>query len=128
MLIRFAAVGLIGFCVDAGILTLLVNGMGWHHYSARAVSFTLAVTVTWLANRSFVFARTAQPRREYVRYFAVQICGALINLGTYVAVIETWPGLGATPVIPLAIGAVLGLICNFLGSRWLVFTEPAGHD
>lgn len=123
MLLRFTAVGLIGFIVDAGVLSFLVTAGGWHHYVARGVSFPLAVTVTWLANRTWVFRKTGRVRREYLGYFAVQITGALINLGTYVAVIETWPGLATTPVIPLAVGAALGLVFNFLASRRFVFAQ-----
>ena len=121
MLVRFAAVGAIGFIVDAGLLTLLVSLGGWHHYSARAISFAVAVTITWLCNRSWVFTKTDRAHREYLGYFSVQVAGALINLGTYVVVIETWPALSAVPVIPLAIGASLALIFNFLASRRFVF-------
>lgn len=100
---------------------MLVSGLGWHHYPSRAVSFSLAVTATWLLNRNWVFGPSADTRREYLRYFSIQAVGALINLGTYVTVIETVPRLAGTPVIPLAIGAGLALVFNFLTSRCFVF-------
>jgi SAM-dependent methyltransferase len=49
----------------------------------------------------------------------------LLNLGTYVAAIQTWPSLGATPVIPLAIGAALGLLFNFTAARALVYGQSS---
>lgn len=120
---RFCGFGAIGFVVDASVLTLLVNGFDWNHYTARVVSFALAVTVTWLLNRTWAFARTANARSEYARYFVVQGIGAAINLGTYVAVIEIFPGLAKIPVVPLAVGAAPALVFNFLASRSLVFTD-----
>jgi len=119
--LRFCVVGGIGFCVDAGALTLLVNGFGWNPYLARLVSFSAAVTVTWLLNRRWVFARTANATSEYAGYFAVQCVGAAINLGTYVAVIQLRPELAALPVIPLAIGAGLALVFNFLATKIFVY-------
>lgn len=121
-LARFAAVGSLGFLIDASILTLLVNGFSFGHYSGRAISFSLAVTATWYANRRWVFEPTARMSAEYARYFSVQIAGAVLNLGIYVVVIELAPSLAAWPVIPLAVGAVAALGFNFVMSRAFVFT------
>lgn len=122
---RFCGFGAVGFIVDAGVLTLLVNGFDWNHYTGRLVSFALAVTVTWLLNRTWVFDRTANAQTEYARYFSVQGIGAIINLGTYVGAIEVAPNLAQVPIIPLAIGAVLALGFNFLASKFFVFDQLA---
>lgn len=121
--LSFAKVGGIGFGVDAAILTLLVSGLGWGHYGARAISFAAAVSVTWYLNRRWTFARraSADRRREYSRYFAVQTVGAAINLGIYSVCIELLPVLGTYPVIPLAIGAGVAMVFNFLASRHFAF-------
>jgi putative flippase GtrA/SAM-dependent methyltransferase len=118
---RFALVGGLGFVVDATVLTLLVNAMGYGHYLSRAVSFTLAVTVTWWINRSWVFRAGTPTGREYSGYFLVQMVGAVTNLGIYVLVIELVPRLAAIPVVPLAIGAIIAMIFNFLLMRRFVF-------
>lgn len=120
--IRFAMVGGMGFVIDASVLTLLVNGLGYGHYVSRAVSFSLAVTATWLVNRRWVFEAGAPSGREYSGYFIVQLIGAAINLGIYVLVIELVPTLAALPVIPLACGALIALVANFLLARRFVFT------
>ena len=44
---RFGLIGSVGFAVDAGVLTWLVRVHGWGLYEARALSFALAVTVTF---------------------------------------------------------------------------------
>lgn len=118
---RFALVGALGFVIDASILTLLVNVLGYGHYVSRAVSFTLAVTVTWWINRSWVFQAGTPTSREYSGYFLVQMVGAVTNLGVYVLVIELVPGLAAMPVIPLAVGASVAMLVNFLLMRRLVY-------
>lgn len=122
---RFALVGGLGFMVDASVLTLLVNGMGYGHYGSRAVSFTLAVTVTWLVNRRWVFQAGSPTRREYSGYFVVQLLGAVINLAVYVLVIELHPPLAKTPVLPLAVGSVVAMFSNFLLARRFVYRPPA---
>jgi putative flippase GtrA len=122
-LFRFALVGGVGFIVDATVLTLMVNGLGYGHYVSRAVSFTLAVTVTWLLNRRWVFQAGSPTGREYSGYFAVQLLGAFINLGVYVLVIELVPVLAAIPVVPLAIGSAVAMFSNFLLARRFVFRQ-----
>jgi len=117
-------VGALGFTVDATLLTVLVHGFDWSHYTARAVSFAMAVTVTWLCNRHFVFQRSRDPRREFGAYFVTQVVGAVINLGTYALLIEMLPALARVPVIPLAGGGILALLFNYsAASRW-VFANP----
>lgn len=120
----FAAVGALGFMADATILTTLVHGLDWSHYTARAVSFVAAVTVTWACNRRFVFDPSRHARREYGAYFVTQVIGAMINLGSYALTIELEPNLAQVPVIPLAGGAALALLFNYTAaSRW-VFASP----
>lgn len=116
----FVAVGGLGFIVDAAILSALVHIYAWPHFSARALSFAAAVTVTWYCNRRWVFTRTNDRAREYGAYFSVQAVGAVINLGTYALVIALFPPLARAPLIPLAVGAVLALVFNYSGaSRWV---------
>lgn len=123
---RFVAAGGIGFLIEALILTWLAQGKGMDIYAARAVSFTVAVTATWAINRNFAFAGLARERRgrEYSAYFLVQVVGAVINLGVFAAAIALWPGLRSVPVVPLAMGAAVALVFNFLASRTWVFRGP----
>jgi putative flippase GtrA len=128
-LFRFALVGGVGFIVDATVLTLLVNGLGYGHYASRAVSFSLAVTVTWLLNRRWVFQAGSPTGREYSGYFAIQLLGAFINLGVYVLVIELVPALAAIPVVPLAFGSAVSMFSNYLLARRFVYRQtPVGLE
>ena len=117
----FLVVGGAGFAVDAGILTLLVNVLDWHHYAARLLSFSAAVTLTWSLNRIYVFGKTADASSEYARYIVIQCVGAAINLGAYVGIIEWRPALASLPVVPLAVGAALSMLFTFFASRRFAF-------
>jgi putative flippase GtrA len=119
---KFAVVGGVGFAIDAGVLTLAVRELS-SVYTARAVSFACAVLVTWVLNRLYVFDpdKRASLAFEYGRYLATQIAGALTNLAVFVALVESIPRLATTPVVPLAIGAVLGAVVNYGGSALWVF-------
>ena len=121
----FAVVGAIGFLIDASFLTILMTGFGFDHYTARAISFTVAVTSTWYMNRRWVFARQAvqMSGREYMSYVVVQVIGAMINLLVFVAAIELIDDLVEIPVIPLAMGAAVALLFNFCASSRFVFAD-----
>lgn len=124
----FAAIGALGFLVDAGILTAVMYGFDANHYAARAISFTVAVTTTWYMNRRWVFKRVAAQKtgREYTAYLVVQTIGAVINLSVFVAAIELAPALSDTLLVPLALGAAVALLFNFSASSRFVFS--AGPD
>ena len=128
-LARFIVVGCIGFAVDAGVLVLALRHLTPSIYAARTLSFTTAVFVTWLCNRTFVFSAADAGLRlvaEYGRYLTTQVTGAIANLLVFVALIELVPRLAATPVVPLAFGAVAGALVNYAGSVWWVFRPRRG--
>jgi putative flippase GtrA len=120
----FVVVGTAGFIVDATILALLVHGYQWGDYTARLVSFAVAVTVTWLLNRSYVFSdtRTHNRRSEYTRYLTVQGMGMAINFLIYTLCLISSPLMDRWPVLALAVGSAVALIFNYAGARIFVFT------
>ncbi|MEO8536319.1 MAG: GtrA family protein [Betaproteobacteria bacterium] len=122
-LLRFALVGAVGFVVDAGVLTAMLGSVTPSVYAARAVSFSVAVLVTWLLNRRFVFGPTQRQHAgaEYLRYLVTQVIGALTNLAVFFTLVAAFPVLTGRPVVPLAAGAVLGAIVNYWGSTLWVF-------
>ena len=119
---RFLSVGAMGFVVDGVLLTALMQS-GWKILPARLVSFISAVTLTWLLNRLWTFRlnKNVEVRREYASYIATQIIGALINFSIFFALIEFHPSLKDIPLIPLAFGAVVSLVSNYIISKIYVF-------
>jgi len=121
-LARFAAVGAIGFVVDAAVLQLLVSVASWSPFAARAVSFPVALACTFTLNRLWTFRGLRLPlARAYGAYGAIQVVGALINLFVFSACVVLAPPLYERPVIALGIGAAVSLLFNFYATRSVVF-------
>lgn len=120
-LLRFSAVGIVGFLLDAGVLTYLTSHWGWEPWIARVPSFATAVCATWLLNRRYSFAvNTPRSWSEGTKYSAIQVIGALINFVIFVLLIAHSSLLRNTLIVALAIGACGGLAFNFLATYlWL---------
>ncbi len=121
----FAIVGGAGFAVEAILMTGLTQVAGWSVWYARIPSFATAVLVTWLLNRTLTFPGRGLQRRstEALLYSAIQLCGAGINLAIFALCLIGWPQLERLPVVPLAVGAIGGLACNFAASNGLLYAR-----
>ena len=119
---RFLVVGGVGFCIDGGLLTVLLKS-DWVIMSSRSLSFLSAVTFTWLLNRLWTFEpnRYTGVHREYAAYIATNVIGALLNLVVFFALIQMYPPLQETPLVPLAFGAAVSLVFNYTTSKKYVF-------
>ena len=127
--LRFCAVGVAGFFVDAAALYMVAPVVGW--YAGRILSFWAAATTTWILNRTFTFRSHvdanrdtgAEPGvlREYLSYLASMLGGAVVNYLAYLLVLHFVPWASA-PLIGVAIGSCAGLVVNFLVARHIVFS------
>lgn len=129
-LIKFGVVGGAGFIVDIGLFNLLQHGpvavLSGKPVTAKIISVSVAMIVTWLGNRLWTFSqkRTSTKVREFVGFVVVNIGGMAI------AVLCLWLSryvFGFTS--PLAdnisangVGLVLGMIFRYLAYKYLVFT------
>ncbi len=123
---KFVVTGAVGFAVDAGVLTLLVAVLDWGPIVSRAISFPVALCITWLLNRVWTFKRTDQHYfLQSIRYGIVQVCGAGVNLAAYAVLIASGPSiLARVPVIGLALASMLAMLVTYLGSRYWAFAGP----
>jgi putative flippase GtrA len=121
--VRFGMVGVVGFVVDAGVLQALVSMAGWGPIAARAVAVPTAVFATWLLNRSFTFpeAQGGPAWPSLMRYAAVSALGASVNFVAYTSLVMASSFMAARPLVPLAIGSVIAMIVNYLGSKHFAF-------
>jgi putative flippase GtrA len=119
---RFAAVGVIGFAVDAGIVELLKHSAG--PLIAQLVAFPVASTVTWALNRKFTFGASQLPVvLEWLRYVFANLFGWVANNAAYAWLVLKLPVAYHHPIIAVAAGSVAGMFLNFGTSRSVVFAQ-----
>ncbi|MGB3627359.1 MAG: GtrA family protein [Henriciella sp.] len=123
-LVRFGAVGALGFLVDAGVLALLIS-LGSGPFLARIISIALAMFVTWRLNRSLTFGASEDGQaREAGRYFGVAIAVALLNYAIYSGLLLTFPA--CPPVLATAISTAICTAVSFLGYGKYAFRPGKG--
>jgi putative flippase GtrA len=118
----FGVVGTIGFVVDAATLVALRDGLGV--YAARLVSFVVAVTATWLLNRSVTFKERETGVgiwQEYARYFGLMIAGGLVNYATYSLLVWKFDQSPLWLVVYVGAGSIAGLLVNYLSASKLLY-------
>lgn len=121
----YCAVGCVGLFVDVVTLAMMRNALGI--YGARAVSFLVAATATWLMNRRVTFSVIPDKQggimREYAHYLGVMAAGGLVNYATYSALAWKFDQSAWALSVYVAIGSFAGLGVNYLGVSRLIYRE-----
>ena len=126
---RFAAVGTVGYMVDAAVLALDTRWLGMDPYSGRVLSIFVAMTFTWLGNRYLTFAQrrahgAGAIAREWLKFIGANAVGAVINYGVYAALVHSGPPPLDDKYAAQFLGVLAALIFNFTLSKKLVFKGP----
>ena len=119
--VRFCAVGFAGLAVD---VATVYAARGWVGiYAAGLLAYGTAVTATFLLNRAWTFAGMGRGGvwRQYGLFIAANAVGAMLNRGTFFALVTLVPVCAAHPVLAIFAGTAAGLFANFTLSRRLVF-------
>ncbi len=121
--LSFAAVGTVGFAVDAAAFLFFFYLLGFGHYTSRVAAFLCAVSLTWVLNRTYTFraAATANKAKEYAGYVVVQTMGALINIVIFGLCIESSTMFFEFPVLALTLGSVVAMFFNYAGAYRFVY-------
>jgi putative flippase GtrA len=118
--IRFSLVGGLGFLTDAVVLALLLGVTPLGPFLARLVSIGLAMTVTWLCNRSLTFRPSGRGAlHEGARYGGVAIAVSIFNYLVYGGLLVAMPWMPPLVALVIASGAAMAL--SYLGYSRLVF-------
>jgi len=83
----------------------------------------IAVTITWLLNRTFTFrlSRTERLHKEYFAYLTAQSFGALVNFAVFAFCIVSSKALKQYPVVALFCGSGAAMVVNFISMKFVVF-------
>lgn len=124
---RYCGVGGAGFVVDAGMLYALMAGLEWGPGSARGVSITLAILVTWALNRRWTFGRGRRRGwAELLLYAAANAVGAGLNFAVYsLALLVSGRDSPAASLAALVLASGVALVFNFAVNKWIVFASGA---
>jgi putative flippase GtrA len=118
----FFLTGGTAYVIDTAVLLLLVHGAGIDPFTARVAAIGAAMIVAWQMHRRITFSVTAKPTiAEGLRYAAVAWSAALVNFGTYAALLLLFPTM-AVIVAQFASSAVAALF-SYLGLRFGVFAR-----
>jgi putative flippase GtrA len=121
-LVRFGAVGAVGFVVDASVLVAIVMLTGIAPLPARVLSFLIAATATFVLNQRFTFQfGDGFSFGRWASYLTTTAIGACVNVAIY----RLWIAYaGAIPlhlVIGTAVGSIAAMFINYFASSTLVF-------
>lgn len=120
-MLRFGAVGTIGFLIDVATVYALIPSLGL--YGAGMAAYFIAATANWALNRAWTFRdRAHRPAHtQWLRFLAVNLIGFVVNRGAYSFLLLSFVMPRHYPVFAVAAGALSGFLVNFLLSRRLVF-------
>jgi putative flippase GtrA len=123
----FAAIGLFGYFVDAGVTFVAAKYGGLSPELARPPGFIIATIVNFALNRSITFRQSRAPLvRSFLRYCGVASVGLAVNYAVYSVCVLLAPraGIAVTPaILPLFVAAGSGaaMVLTFIGFRFFAF-------
>ena len=127
---KFVAVGGVGFLVDVGVFNLLLLHPASHAawpMIAKSASTAVAIAVNWIGNRLWTFRdqRRADTAREGIEFLVASLVGsgvALLCLGVSHYVLGFTSTL-ADNISANVVGLILGSAVRFVAYRWWVFAD-----
>ena len=130
--IRFCLVGLSSFIIDVGISYVLTYKLNIKWEVSKTISFTLAVTNSFLINRKWTFDAIGQREHhtQYAMFFSVNVVGYLLNLFIMKGVLflETGSISGNFAKKTFFIATLAATACvvfwNFFANKHWTFKEP----
>jgi putative flippase GtrA len=124
-IISFAAVGTVGFLLDATIVWALTQFTNITPIWAKLIAFPFAVTLIWLLNRNSTFKDRKQSNylKEWAKYIQVNSLGAITNNVSFIILVANIGYLYQHPIIAVALGSMIGMTFNYLGSKIWVFQK-----
>jgi putative flippase GtrA len=119
--VKFAAVSLLGFAVDAGLLQLGTT-LGLQAAWARLISLICAMQVTFAINSMHVFReRDRDLPQQWTRYMLSNGFGNFCNYWIFVTLVSLHWAIASNHLVALCCAAFVAWMMNFASARFWVF-------
>jgi putative flippase GtrA len=142
---RFIAVGILNTVIDFSILNILVFGLNFNKILANSISVSVAMTISYLLNKSIVFKHTGQHQASKIIQFIIitafglyviqngiidllihhyNLLGHLANSWLHAAIVSNslnynFIALNSAKLV----ATIITLFWNYLMYRYLVFRQ-----
>jgi putative flippase GtrA len=122
--VKFGIVGVSNTVLAFAVYAVLVKGLDVWYLAASAIGFAVGAVNGFLLNSRWTFREHAGDALTPVRWFVVQGCGLLANLGlVYLAV----DGARLDKLVGQAIATVIVVVGTFFANRaWTFRAHPQG--
>ncbi len=114
--VKFGIVGVSNTLISFALYTLLVKAFGVWYVAASGIGFAVGAINGFLWNRAWTFRGHVGDALTPVRWFVVQSCGLLINLGLVYMFVDGF-GLGELTGQAATI-AIVTVLTFFVNRAW----------
>src|SRR5581483_2162143 len=123
--VKFGIVGISNTLLTFAVYTLLLKVFGLWYLAASAIGFAVGAVNGFLLNRRWTFREHVGDALTPVRWFVVQGCGLLLNLGLVYLFVEQ---VGLDKLLGQAAATAIVVVLTFFANRSWTFRMHQGVD
>jgi putative flippase GtrA len=116
--VKFGIVGVSNTLISFAVFTLLLKAFGVWYVAASGIGFAVGAVNGFLWNRAWTFRGHVGDALTPVRWFVVQSCGLLVNLGLVYLFVD---GVGFGELTGQAATIVIVTVLTFFANRAWTF-------
>jgi putative flippase GtrA len=116
--VKFGIVGVSNTLISFAVYTLLLKGFGVWYVAASGIGFAVGAVNGFLWNRAWTFRGHVGDALTPVRWFVVQSCGLLLDLGLVYVFVD---GVGLDELVGQAMTTAIVTVLTFFVNRAWTF-------
>jgi putative flippase GtrA len=120
--VKFGIVGVSNTLISFAVYILLLKVFGMWYVAASAIGFAVGAVNGFLWNRAWTFRGHVGDALTPVRWFVVQSCGLLVDLGLVYVLVD---GVGLDKLVGQAATTAIVTMLTFFVNRAWTFREHA---
>ncbi|MFI5004116.1 MAG: GtrA family protein [Solirubrobacterales bacterium] len=124
--VKFGIVGVSNTLLSFAVYTVLLKGLGMWYLAASAISFAVGAINGFLWNRRWTFRGHVGDALTPLRWFVVQGCGLVANLGLVFVFVHD---AGMDKLVGQACAIAIVVVFTFLANRaWTFRVHPSADS